>query len=61
MKRKRRKYPKAFTKYWNNVLYCGINEEDDFKEEAYLAWKDGRKNAAPLRKKKTFTASEAYL
>jgi len=41
-----KRYPKAFTKYWNeeNEGYCGILEEDDFKHEACLAWKDGRRN-----------------
>lgn len=43
MKTKARRYPKAFQKYWENETrgHCGILEADDFKWEAYLAWKAG--------------------
>ncbi|KKM83727.1 hypothetical protein LCGC14_1306270 [marine sediment metagenome] len=39
-----KRYPKVFTSYWNGETrgYCGILEKDDFKHEAYLAWKAGR-------------------
>ncbi len=37
----RRRFPKAFTKHWDNVEICGVEREDDFKDEAYLAWKAG--------------------
>ena len=44
----KRRYPKAFTKYWDNVETCGIMEEDDFKEDVYLGWKAGTRNG-PIR------------
>jgi len=49
MKKYRRRYPQAFTAYWETVDLCGIMEYDDFKYEAYLAWLDGRKHPQPLR------------
>ena len=58
MKTKRqRRYPKAFQEYWDTVEYCGINEEDDFKYEAYLAWKEGTQNG-PIRRPRAMTASQ---
>jgi len=51
MSKKQQRYPKAFNKYWENVEYCGINDTDDFKYEAYLAWKAGTQNG-PIRKER---------
>ena len=53
--RTKKRYPKAFNQYWENVEICGIMEEDDFKEEAYLAWKAGVAHGAKnggIRKKR---------
>ena len=47
------RYPKAFTKYWDDVELCGIMEYDDFKHEAYLAWKNGKKQPRPTPKAPT--------
>jgi hypothetical protein len=46
-----KRYPKAFNEYWETVEYCGVNEEDDFKHEAYLAWRAGTKNG-PIREER---------
>ncbi len=47
-----KRYPKAFTKYWGTVDICGINDFDDFKEEAYLAWKNGTTQRGPIRRRR---------
>lgn len=46
-----KRYPKAFTEYWDTVEYSGINDEDDFKHEAYLAWRAGTHLKGRIRKR----------
>ena len=46
-----KRYPKAFTEYWDTVEICGIDDYDDFKHEAYLAWKAGTKHRGRIRRK----------
>ncbi len=58
-----KRYPKAFTEHWNSETdgYCGILEEDDFKHEAYLAWKAGRKHEAKLARERTLLAMSTVV
>ncbi len=57
MSKKQHRYPKAFQEYWDNVEFCGIVNFDDFKYEAYLAWKAGTRNG-PIRRARVPTVEE---